>query len=106
MAGRRPVRTVRCMPYVHISDVPSITLSDYQKTVDHMGGDALLGDGHLVHLVGEVGSGLQIIDVWESKADADRFAAEHLFPAFAATGVHPTEHREVEFDTAVSRIGA
>jgi hypothetical protein len=32
---------------------------------------------------------LLVVDVWEKRADADRFAADRLFPAFAASGTRP-----------------
>ena len=92
------------MTYVHITDVPGLALADYQKTVDHLGGDPLVGEGHLVHVVGKLDDGLQIVDVWASKADADRFAAELLFPAFAATGVQPVGHRETDYEAEVFAV--
>ena len=103
MARRAAVRTLQVMTYVHITDVSDVSLAEYQKTVDHMGGDPLAADGHLAHIVGETDGGLQIIDVWRSKPHADRFAAEVLFPAFAAVGVQPIGHREVEYDAKVFR---
>lgn len=32
-------------------------------------------------------SGLHVVAVWESKAQADRYAAEQLFPAFQESGL-------------------
>jgi hypothetical protein len=34
-------------------------------------------------------SGLQVVAVWESKAQAERYAAEQLFPAFRESGLAP-----------------
>ena len=48
-------------------------------------------DGNLHHMVGELDGSLCITDVWESKAHADRFAAERLFPAFEKAGVRPAD---------------
>ena len=75
------------MAYIHISESPGMRLDDYQRVTAHLNGD--LGEGHLVHIVGESGGTLHIVDVWESKAQADRFASERLFPAFERAGVQP-----------------
>jgi hypothetical protein len=37
--------------------------------------------GLIVHTAGEVDGALQIVDVWESQDDAERFAEERLRPA-------------------------
>ena len=44
---------------------------------------------------------LVIVDVWRSRADADRFAAERLFPAFERAGVTPDAGTDITaFETA------
>jgi hypothetical protein len=75
------------MRYVHITRSPGQGLTDYRAVVDDMGGES--PEGLLISLVGEAEGGLHIVDVWESKAQADRFAAERLFPAFQRTGRGP-----------------
>ena len=77
------------MRYVHISRTPGQTRADYEAVLEEMGGE--LPTGLLMHVVGEADGGLHIVDVWESKAVADRFAAEQLFPAFQRTGRRPGE---------------
>ena len=87
------------MRYVHISHSPRQHLADYQAVIDDLGGDA--PQGLLMSLVGEADGGLHIVDVWESKAQADRFAAERLFPAFQRTGRTPgADATYVAFETA------
>lgn len=87
------------MRYVHISNSPGQDFSDYQAVVDDLGVDA--PEGLLISVVGEADGGLHIVDVWESKAHADRFAAERLFPAFQRTGRAPgTDATYVAFETA------
>ena len=75
------------MAYVHISRTPGIGLEGYQALRRSMG-DAPI-EGQLAHLVGVSDGALQIVDVWSSKAEADRFAAERLFPAFQTSGLRP-----------------
>src|SRR3954451_16118939 len=74
------------MPYVHITR-SAIDMADYESVRKEMG-DAPV-DGQIAHLVGRADGQLQIIDLWNSKADADRFAAERLFPAFERSGTRP-----------------
>lgn len=75
------------MRYVHITHSPGQGLTDYHAVLEDMGGES--PDGLLISLVGEAEGGLHFVDVWESKAEADRFAAERLLPAFQRTGRGP-----------------
>lgn len=63
----------------------------------------LVGDGPdgLVALYGGASdAGLSITAVWETKAQADRFTAEKLFPALRQLGVEPgTPTSMIEFET-------
>jgi hypothetical protein len=47
---------------------------------------------------------LQIIDVWTSKAEADRFAAERLFPAFQSSGMRSVDASYTAFDADVVEL--
>lgn len=75
------------MRYVHISHSPGLGRADYDAVVEELGGK--LPETLLMSVVGEAEGGLHVVDVWESKADADRFAAERLFPAFQRSGRGP-----------------
>lgn len=75
------------MPYVHISRTRGRGLSDYRAVSDDTSADQ--APGHIAMIAGEADGELHVVDVWASKADADRFAAERLFPAFARTGRGP-----------------
>jgi hypothetical protein len=75
------------MSYVHITKSPGITLADYQRVRDALGAQPIRGQQR--HYAGEAAGALHTVDVWESQADADRFTAERLFPAFEAAGVRP-----------------
>jgi hypothetical protein len=62
-------------------------LADYQKVSQRLGDTPVAG--RLSHHVGEQSGALLIVDVWDNRAAADRFAADRLFPAFAASGTRP-----------------
>ncbi len=86
------------MRYVHISHSPGQDLTDFQAVVDDLGDER--PKGLLISVVGEAEGGLHIVDVWESKAHADRFAAERLLPAFQRTGMGPgVDASYVAFET-------
>lgn len=63
--------------------------------------------GQVDHHVGVVDGALVIVDVWRSRADADRFAAERLFPAFERAGVTPAAAVEIiAFETVAAGVRA
>jgi hypothetical protein len=82
---RFPKETI--MSYVHITRSPGMGLADYRKVAEQLGPTPITG--RLSHHVGEQSGALLIVDVWEKRADADRFTADRLFPAFAAAGTRP-----------------
>jgi hypothetical protein len=73
------------MPYVHVTRTPGITLEDYERVRTEMGTDPI--SGQQSHYAGVTAGALHTVDVWDSKAAADRFAAERLFPAFERASV-------------------
>ncbi len=64
--------------YAYAQDVP-IKLPVYRQIKEEIGED--VPNGLLVHLVVETEEGLRYIDVWESRADCDRFFDERVHPA-------------------------
>ena len=48
-------------------------------------------DGLIFHAARATGTGFEIYEVWESKAHADKFNAEVVWPAVARTGVAPPD---------------
>ena len=44
-------------------------------------------EGGIAHVAGPVEGGWVVVDVWESQAHFDRFLADHLGAAMAASGV-------------------
>lgn len=57
-------------------------------------------DGLVALYAGASGDGLSVTAVWDSKAQADRFAAEQLVPALQQLGVQPGRRSAmIEFET-------
>ncbi|MBV9919338.1 MAG: hypothetical protein JOY78_00575 [Pseudonocardia sp.] len=89
------------MTYVQISRSPGSGMDEYER-VDRELGSAPI-DGRADHHVGVVDGALVIVDVWRSRADADRFAAERLFPAFERAGLKPDAAVEITaFETTAA----
>ncbi len=89
------------MTYVHITRSPGSGMDEYERVDRELGRTPIAGQAG--HHVGVVDGTLVIVDVWCSRADADRFAAERLFPAFERAGVTP--HAAVEI-TAFETVAA
>ena len=87
------------MAYIHITRTPGQGLADYEKIRRVLGDEPI--DGSREHHVGVVDGALVVADVWESRAHADRFVAERLFPAFERAAVDPrTDMMVLAFDEA------
>lgn len=84
------------MTYVHVTRTPGKGMDDYQEILRHVGDEPV--SGRTAHYAGTENGSLLIVDVWESRADADRFAAERLFPAFAAAGGPPADTLILAYD--------
>ena len=89
------------MTYVHITRGPGFGITEYERVHHEIGPDPV--PGLVGHHVGEVDGTLVVVDVWDTRADADRFAAERLFPAFERTGVAPDASAEIiAFESATA----
>ncbi|HWX97169.1 MAG TPA: hypothetical protein VNZ01_10000 [Solirubrobacteraceae bacterium] len=69
------------MAIIRIVRPPMLTAEVYDAVNAKAGVDGNPPDGLLMHTAGEVDGQWQIVDVWESEEDADRFNAERLAPA-------------------------
>ncbi len=92
------------MSYVHFTRSPGVTMPQYDDVVDALGTAPIAGRES--HWVGVHDGALCTVDIWTSQADADRFAAERLFPAFEQAGVRPpADTLVVAFDApGVTRV--
>jgi hypothetical protein len=75
------------MSYVHFTRSPGVSADQYHSVLTAVGDEPVAG--RQSHWAGHHEGALCTVDVWESRADADRFAAERLFPAFEHAGVRP-----------------
>jgi hypothetical protein len=88
------------MSYVHVSRSPGTGMAEYEKIERELGPAPIAGQSS--HHVGVVDGALVIVDVWDSRADADRFAAERLFPAFERAGVRPDASVDISAFDAIT----
>ena len=76
-----------------LMEFPGGTQDQYNRIMRELGmekGSEELPRGLIFHVAGPTKDGWQVVDVWESRADFDRFVAEKLGPAIRASGVVPT----------------
>jgi hypothetical protein len=81
-----------------LMEFPGATQERYDSVLDRLGmekGAEDLPQGLIFHVAGPTDKGFQVIDVWESRADFDRFVAQKLGPAIRATGLVPTTPKEI-----------
>jgi hypothetical protein len=67
--------------YAWCQDMPGVSADDYAKVLAELGGAEQDAPGLVAHVAGPVEGGFRIIDVWESREAAERFATDHLGPA-------------------------
>lgn len=58
----------------------TIDTEDYQLIRDEMGIEEEPPDGLIFHVATEVDDHVRVIDVWEKRADLERFHSERLIP--------------------------
>ena len=84
-----------------VINVPGATLEQYDQVRRGIGDP--LGDGQISHVAGATADGICVVDVWQSRADFDRFMQERLGEQLGRAGiqqpqivefeVHASEHR-------------
>ena len=83
------------MPVVMMVDNPSGTAELYDKVRAQLGQDRAAGG--TVHLAGpSPGGGFRVIEVWESREQAERFIHERFRPALEALGA-AAQRPEIQF---------
>ena len=87
------------MTYVHITAAPGLTVDDFNKVNAKTNSPQDI-DGLITWAAGTgTGArGLHVVAVWESKAHAERYAAEQLFPAFQESGLAPDTMQMTTYD--------
>jgi hypothetical protein len=93
------------MSYVHVTRSPGIGMPEYERVHRELGPVPIAGLNS--HHAGVVDGTLVVVDVWDTRADADRFAAERLFPAFERAGVQPDASVDITaFESATAGVSA
>jgi len=84
------------MAYIYISTSKGMSIEDFRAvSAKHDPPQDL--DGLLAWAAGSDENGLHVVTMWQSKAHADRFQAEQLFPAFQAVGMAADVPANTEF---------
>jgi hypothetical protein len=85
-----------------VINVPGATLEQYDDIRSQVGQP--LGDGQISHLAGATSDGICVVDVWESRADFDRFMQEQLGEQLSRAGVsQPPQVVQVEVHASERR---
>ena len=74
--------------------MPYVVITEFDADWDtHLRIDAAIGDGPIdgliVHTAGRSEAGTRVVDVWQSKEQADRFFTERIVPALTSLGIEP-----------------
>jgi hypothetical protein len=82
-----------------IVEFPGATQDQYDDTIEALGmtpgSNQELPYGMISHVAGPTSSGWIVVDVWESRADFDRFLKERLSQALIQAGLPTPTVREV-----------
>lgn len=68
------------MKYGVRTDMPGMTEEQYNRMHAVLGPKGQAAPGSITHLAGPTENGWYIMEVWESKADHDRFVQEEVLP--------------------------
>src|SRR5579871_6325663 len=70
-------------------DFPQGTLAQYDEVIQRMGfrSGGPGAPGGLFHWVAQTDDGIRVVDVWESRAQFDKFSTEQIQPITAQVGV-------------------
>ena len=79
-----------------VIEFPGTTREQYDKVMKSVGLDNTTEPppGALLHLAGPTENGWEVIDVWESRADFDKFLADKLGRAVQEAGITPPRPKE------------
>jgi hypothetical protein len=87
------------MPYIHITSAPGRTVDDFRSVNSKTDPPEKL-DGLITWAAGSDAEGLHVVALWESRAHADRYEAEQLFPVFQEFGLNPASMSATSYDAA------
>lgn len=78
------------MPYAFVREFPGLTDEEFDRLRAEIGDDAPVG--LIVHVAGPNEGGWRTIDVWETRADSERYGRDLLAPALARAGLRDRAH--------------
>jgi hypothetical protein len=70
-------------------ELPGVTQEQYDQMHAHFGPLAAAAQGFVAHISGPTAGGWYMTEVWESKADFDRFMQEQVFPSMPPDAPRP-----------------
>jgi hypothetical protein len=81
------------MAIIRIIRPPMVSADTYEAVNERLGIDGNVPDGLIAHAAGDAGGQWEIVEVWESRQQAERFDVERLRPAIEAVmgGPPPNE---------------
>lgn len=85
-------------------DMRGATEDDYAKVRAELGGADDRAEGLVAHVAGPVEGGFRIMDTWTSRAVAEAFWNEHLWPAVARA--HGSRSKELRDEFHWFEVGA
>jgi hypothetical protein len=68
------------MPVLVTADVPGQTAQGYDAIREHLSAALRQAPGFVLHTSHEIDGGWRVIEIWETKHDANQFFAQHVHP--------------------------
>jgi quinol monooxygenase YgiN len=94
------------MAILMIAEVPGQTEAGYRPMLDALAETLRNAPGFVMHAAHAVDDGWRVIEVWQTKADSDRFYAQHVAPNLPP-GIRPKRHtQELASLVALTRSSA
>lgn len=78
------------MRYGVRAELAGVTQDQYDAMHAHFAPLASAAPGFVAHIAGPIEGGFYILEVWESKADSDRFFQEHVAPTMPPNAPMPS----------------
>lgn len=82
------------MPVLMIGEAEGLTQEIYARMIEGLGPALQAAPGFVMHSAHATETGFRVVEVWNSKAESDRFFATHVAPNLVP-GVRP-KRRTVE----------
>ena len=89
-----------------VVEFPGVTQEQYDKVQKTLGlkGPETWGPGLILHVAGPTAKGWEVVDIWESREQFDRFVSERLAKALREAGMPEPQAREITVYNIVQRV--